>query len=160
MTLTWIMPASINPPLIAISISPTRYTHQLIQETGEFVINIPTIDIIDAVFFCGAVSGIKCDKFKETGLTPLQARKVKLPIIKECIAHLECKLKNQLTIGDHTVFIAEVVEAYADKNILADGRYNLEKTKMLYHLGVEEFTTIQSRIFRPSGVDSIYSKNV
>jgi len=147
MTLSWIMPVSIDPPLLAISISPERYTHKLIQETGEFVVNVPTVDILDAVIFCGTVSGRTCDKFSESKLTPLQARRVKAPIIKECIAHIECKLQNQLPVGDHTIFIAKIVEAYVNKDILSNGRYNLEKAKIIYHVGGEEFTILQPKSF-------------
>jgi flavin reductase (DIM6/NTAB) family NADH-FMN oxidoreductase RutF len=138
--------------MVAMSIAPGRYSHKLIEETREFVVNIPTIDIIDALFFCGRVSGRSCDKFKEARLTPLPARKVKPPIIKECIAHLECKLQSQFTAGDHTVFVGEIVEAYANKDVLAGGRYNLEKARIVCHVGEDEFTTLQPKIFRPTGI--------
>ncbi|MDI6805759.1 MAG: flavin reductase family protein, partial [Candidatus Bathyarchaeia archaeon] len=114
-TLAWAMPTSINPPLVAISIAPRRYSHALIEETKEFVVNIPTMEILRETLFCGRRSGRDLDKFKEAGLTPAPAKKVKPPIIKECVAHLECRLHSQFTIGDHTIFIGEIVEAYVEK---------------------------------------------
>lgn len=147
MTLTWIMPVSIDPPLLAISVSPERYTHQLIQETGEFVVNIPTIEILDAVILCGTVSGRTHDKFTMSKLTPMRAKKVKPPIIGECIAHLECKLQDRIPMGDHTMFIGKIIEAYANKNVLSNGRYNLRKAKVVCHVGAEEFTILQSNVF-------------
>ena len=118
--LAWVMPTSRDPALVAVSVAPSRYSHTLIEETREFVINIPTVDIVKETLACGRTSGKNHDKFSETGLTPLPARKVKAPIIKECIAHLECKLHNQFKTGDHTIFVGEIIEAYADKGVFAD----------------------------------------
>lgn len=147
-TLAWAMPTSINPPLVAISVAPKRYSHALIEETKEFVVNIPTIEILDETVFCGTKSGRNHDKFKETGLTPQPAKKVKPPIIKECVAHLECSLHSQFKTGDHTVFVGEVVEAYADKEAFKE-EYNPEKVKMIFHLGANEFATLETKVFAP-----------
>lgn len=148
-TLAWAMPTSISPPLVAVSIGNRKHSHTLIEETKEFVVNIPTIDILKETLFCGRVSGKNRDKFKEAGLKPMPARKVKPPIIKECVAHLECKLNTQFATGDHTVFVGEVVEAYANKDALAGDKYNLEEAKMIFHLGGDEFATLQSKILTP-----------
>jgi flavin reductase (DIM6/NTAB) family NADH-FMN oxidoreductase RutF len=147
-TLAWAMPTSINPPLVAISIAPQRYSHSLIEETREFVVNIPTMEILKETLFCGRRSGRNYDKFKETGLTPQPARRVKPPIIKECIAHLECKLHSQFTTGDHTIFVGEIVEAYAEKEAFTDV-YNLEKAEMIFHIGGDEFATLKPKVFKP-----------
>jgi flavin reductase (DIM6/NTAB) family NADH-FMN oxidoreductase RutF len=114
-TLAWAMPTSINPPLVAISLRPTRHSYKLIKETKEFVVNIPTIDIVNATLFCGRKSGKSHDKFKEAKLTPVPAKKVKSPIIKECVAHLECRLHSQHKTGDHTVLVGRIIQAYAKK---------------------------------------------
>ena len=98
-TVAWAMPTSITPALIAISVSPKRHSHKLIQQTNEFVINIPTQEILEAVYACGTTTGKNHDKFAETKLTPLSARKTKAPIIKQCIAHLECTVQNQIETG-------------------------------------------------------------
>jgi flavin reductase (DIM6/NTAB) family NADH-FMN oxidoreductase RutF len=147
-TLAWAMPTSINPPLVAISIRPERHSYALIEETKEFVINIPTMDILKETLFCGRRSGKDYNKFKKTSLTPLPARKVKSPIIKECVAHLECKLHSQFATGDHTIFVGEIVEAYADKEAFTD-KYNLKHAKMIFHLGGDEFATLGTRVFKP-----------
>jgi flavin reductase (DIM6/NTAB) family NADH-FMN oxidoreductase RutF len=147
-TLAWAMPTSINPPLVAVSIAPKRYSHALIEETKEFVVNIPTMDILNETLFCGRTSGRDHNKFKETGLTPFPSRKVKPPIIKECVAHLECKLHSRLTTGDHTIFVGEIIEAYADKEAFTDG-YNLEKARMIFHLGGNNFATLDPKVFTP-----------
>jgi flavin reductase (DIM6/NTAB) family NADH-FMN oxidoreductase RutF len=149
-TLAWAMPTSINPPLIAVSIAPRRYSHSLIEETGEFVVNVPTMDILNATFYCGRVSGRDYDKFKGSGLSQLPARRVRPPIIGECIAHLECKLYGKYPTGDHTIFVGEVVEAYANRDCFSEVHgYNLEKARMIFHLGGNEFATLEPKIYRP-----------
>jgi len=147
-TLAWAMPTSINPPLVAISIAPKRHSHTLIEETKEFVVNIPTMKKLKETLFCGRRSGRNHAKFKEANLTPLPAKKVKPPIIKECAAHLECKLHSQFTTGDHTVFVGEIVEAYVDQGVFTD-RYDLEKAKMIFHLGGNNFATLKPEVFTP-----------
>ncbi len=69
------MPTSINPPLVAISVAPESHSHFLIEESEEFVVNIPTIDILKETLQCGRISGRVQDNFKETGLNPIAARK-------------------------------------------------------------------------------------
>ncbi|MEM2119290.1 MAG: flavin reductase family protein [Candidatus Bathyarchaeia archaeon] len=147
-TLAWTMPTSINPPLAAISIAPARYSHKLIEETREFVINIPTMNLADATLLCGRKSGKEHDKFKEAGLTVQPAKKVKPPIIKECVAHLECKLHSQFATGDHTIFVGEIVEAYADKQAFTN-EYDLKKAKLIFHLGGNHFATLNPKVTSP-----------
>lgn len=147
-TLAWAMPTSINPPLVAISIAPKRHSHTLIEEIKEFVINIPTMNILERTLFCGRRSGRDYDKFKEANLTPLPAKKVKPPMIKECVAHLECKLHSQFPAGDHTIFVGEIVEAYTNKEVFKD-KYDLEKARMIFHLGENDFATLEPKVFSP-----------
>jgi flavin reductase (DIM6/NTAB) family NADH-FMN oxidoreductase RutF len=147
-TLAWAMPTSIKPPMVAVSIRPARHSYALIEATKEFVVNVPTINILEETLLCGKRSGKSHDKFKETGLTPSPALKVKAPIIRECVAHLECKVHSQLTTGDHTIFVGEVVAAYANKEAFTD-RYVLEKVKMVFHIGGDDFATLATKVLTP-----------
>jgi flavin reductase (DIM6/NTAB) family NADH-FMN oxidoreductase RutF len=147
-TLAWAMPTSINPPLVAINIAPKRHSHTLIEQIKEFVVNIPTMKILKETLFCGRRNGRNYDKIKEAGLTPLPAKRVKPPIIKECVAHLECKLRSQFLTGDHTIFVGEIVEAYANKEVFTN-KYDLEKAKMIFHLGGNDFATLEPKVFTP-----------
>ncbi|MCK4477474.1 flavin reductase family protein [Candidatus Bathyarchaeota archaeon] len=148
-TLAWVMPASINPPLVAISVKPTRHSHGLVREAREFVVNIPTMKIVQETLFCGRRSGENCDKFKETKLTPLQAKTVEPPIIEECIAHLECKLEQTFTTGDHTIFVGRVVEAYVNEDSFKR-EFDIKKAKLIYHLGRNKFATLSHEVIKPS----------
>jgi flavin reductase (DIM6/NTAB) family NADH-FMN oxidoreductase RutF len=147
-TLAWCMPVSANPPMLAISIRPTRYSYKMIDEIKEFVVNIPTMDIVKETLFCGRRSGKQHDKFKETGLTPLPAKKVKPPIIKECVAHLECKLRQQTTAGDHVILVGEILAAYVNEGIF-DKTYDLNKVRPIYHMGGDDFATLAPKIVSP-----------
>ena len=147
-TLAWAMPTSTNPPLVAISLRPTRRSYKLIKETKEFVVNIPTIDIVNATLFCGRKSGKSHDKFKETKLTPMPAKRVKSPIINECVAHLECRLHSQHRTGDHAILVGRIIQAYANKETFAE-TYNLRKAKLIFHSGADEFAVLNPKIYKP-----------
>ena len=147
-TLAWCMPVSAEPPMLAISIRATRHSYKMIEETKEFVINVPTMNIVKETLFCGRRSGKQHDKFKETGLTPLPAKMVKPPIVKECVAHLECKLRQQTTAGDHEILVGEILAAYVNEGVF-DKAYDLRKVKPIYHMGGDDFATLAPEIVSP-----------
>ncbi len=128
-TLGWAMKTSGNPPMVAISVKPSRHSHDLIMDSGEFVLSIPTMDIVEEIHFCGRQSGRDFDKFKETGLTPVQAEKISAPLIKECPANLECKVVSSLTTGDHTIYVGEVVVAHVNELFYDEIRRCLDLNK-------------------------------
>jgi|YelNatPaOPRAMG01_1025707.scaffolds.fasta_scaffold01978_19 flavin reductase (DIM6/NTAB) family NADH-FMN oxidoreductase RutF len=141
MTASWVIPMSINPPLVVLSLRPERFTSQLIKETKEFVINIPPYELSSATLICGRISGRDNDKFKLANLTPISGNKVKSPVIKECIAHIECTLEDILDIkGDHLLFIGRVVYSQVEEDKF-DKIYNLEKFKPSLYLGQDTYTT-------------------
>lgn len=141
MSAAWTTPVSSAPPLVAISIAPARYSHSLIEENGEFVLNIPSRAVAKEVEYCGRVSGKNLDKFKAAKLTAEPAKRVKAPIVKECIGHLECRTVNSVPAGDHTVFIGEVLAAYADESLFSERSWNLEEAKVLQQLTSNFYST-------------------
>jgi flavin reductase (DIM6/NTAB) family NADH-FMN oxidoreductase RutF len=142
-TLSWAMPASFDPPLVTISVGTQRYSHELIVGCEEFVVNIPQISILDKVQLCGSRSGRTADKFAEAGLTSIDSKKVRPPRIKECVAHLECKLVGKFQTGDHTIFVGRVVAASVDEAAFdnKENIMNLELFKPIFHLGGDFFST-------------------
>lgn len=115
--LGWKMTTSGQPPMVAVSIAPPRHSHGIIQRTGEFVLSVPGEHLAEATMFCGTTSGRDTDKFKETGLTPLPAVKVKPPLIGEALVNLECLVRGELTTGDHTIFAGEIVASHVAENL-------------------------------------------
>jgi len=144
-TVAWVTPLSISPPMVGISIAPKRYSHELISKAKEFAVNIPPMEIIEKVVGCGRVSGRREDKFSKFGLTPTPAKAIKTPIIEECVAHLECRLVDQVTVGDHTLFVGEVLAAYAHEGAF-DGQFiDIEHVRQVYQVGGETFTTTSKK---------------
>ncbi len=147
-TMAWAMPTSQKPAMVAISLAPGRHSHTLIEESGEFTINIPSIDILQAVLACGAFSGRSFDKFKKASLTPIPGKKVQAPAIQECIAHIECTVEDQLKTGDHTIFVGKIVEAYADMGVFTES-YDIKRAHMIYHGGGNNFYTLDPKQYKP-----------
>lgn len=144
--LAWSMPVSFKPPLVAIGVAGKRFSHELIEGSGEFVVNIPPRKLLNQVLFCGSTSGRSVDKFKETGLTPLPSKKVRPPRIRECFVHLECKLVEKFQPGDHTVFVGEVVASSVDEGAFDEKSVpNLERVKPLFEVGGNYYATTGKR---------------
>lgn len=150
-TLAWTTAISFNPPIFGVSIGPTRYSHKLIEESGEFGVNLPTMDIVDKVLFCGRNSGRKINKFEKTGLTPILAKKINVSLIKECVANFECKVIDTQKYGDHTLFVGKVVAARCeeDKYLLNKTRLKIEELELVYHLGGDLFISNKHEIVKP-----------
>ena len=102
------IPISFKPQMVAVAVSNDRYTNHLIRKTKEFVLNIPSADMSQKVWHTAHPGG-GADKFKRSGLTPIKAKAVRPPLIKECLGAVECKAVGQIPAGDHTLFIAKVV---------------------------------------------------
>jgi flavin reductase (DIM6/NTAB) family NADH-FMN oxidoreductase RutF len=148
--IAWLIPVSVSPPLVGMSIRPTRHSYGLIQATGEFVINVASYEIAQQVLFCGRRSGRDVDKFAATGLTPGKAQHVRPPIIEECIAHLECRVVQEAEAGDHRLVIGEVLAAYTRPGVLDnDGLYDLNHIHPLLHLGRNRFTSTLAQSIEP-----------
>jgi len=148
MTVAWIIPVSAKPPLLEMSIRPERYSYNLIVESGEFVVNVPSFDLAPQVLFCGRRSGREHDKFKATSLSPRKALKVNAPTIKQCVGHLECRVVNTMKVGDHALIIGEIIKAYATKGYF-DQIYDIKKFRPCLHLGKNYFTTCLKRKKEP-----------
>ena len=100
------------PPMLAISVGLTRYSHELIERAGEFVVVFPSEEMVDATLVVGTKSGRDGDKMAESGVKLVPATKVKAPLVDDACANFECRLVGKLLTGDHTIFAGEVVAAH------------------------------------------------
>jgi len=108
------MPISVNPPLVGISISPKNRTHGLVEASGCFALNWLDAQDISKVAYCGFVSGSGVrDKISASGFHIRQGTELSLPVISEAYATAECRVVDRFVLGDHDLFIGEVVVAYA-----------------------------------------------
>ncbi len=128
-TLGMYMPISLGPPQVVIGVSPKRYSHDLIAEQGEFVVNSPGFDIAERAHLCGVKSGREVDKWIEAGFTAKPAQKVRPPIIEECYGHIECEVVDKLRCGDHTLFVGEVVAVSVDEDCLEAGKLKMSSAR-------------------------------
>ena len=135
MTIGWGMVGIIwGKPGFIVMVRPSRYTYGLIEMTGDFTVNVPTLELTNEVAYFGAVSGRDHDKFKEKGLTVISGKTVKSPIVKECAIHYECKVvhknnvipnelveeihKRSYSQGDfHRIYFGEILAVYADTDV-------------------------------------------
>jgi flavin reductase (DIM6/NTAB) family NADH-FMN oxidoreductase RutF len=145
-TLGWVGTACSDPPMVGLGIRTYRYSYKLIKDAGEFVVNIPTTEILRETDFCGVVSGKDVDKFSETGLTPEPAEKVKPPLIQECPVNMECVLKRKIPLGVHHLFIGEIVCVHVDQDILNENdRIDFAKASpFVYNQG--EYWSLRKKI--------------
>lgn len=126
-TIAWTGTVCTNPPMCYISVRKERYSYDLLKQTGEFVINLTTKDLVRATDYCGVKSGRVVDKFKEMNLTSIPATKVSSPMIKESPINIECKISEIKELGSHDMFLAEVVAVNVDENLIDEnGRLHLE----------------------------------
>lgn len=110
--LAWTMRTSSTPPMMAISMAPSRFTHSLIEGAGAFVLAYPGRELAQATATCGTHSGRDIDKFAQAGVTALPGRRVAAPLVAECVANLECRVVDRFSSGDHSIFVGEVAAAW------------------------------------------------
>ncbi len=109
MTADWVVPLSFNPPLLGVAVGKRRYTKKLIEEQKDFVVSVPTIELLRDVWIAGTVSGARENKAEKMNVTFTPSEKVTAPSIKECQANLECRVVNEVETGDHVFFVGEIV---------------------------------------------------
>jgi flavin reductase (DIM6/NTAB) family NADH-FMN oxidoreductase RutF len=101
-----------TPSLVGCVIAESNHSFNMIRNSGECVINLPTTELIDTIIRIGNVSGAEIDKFVEFGLTPDDAQEVEAPLIRECHASFECRLHDSSLVDKYNFFIFEVVIAH------------------------------------------------
>ena len=131
-TVAWAGTVCSDPAMVSISVRKNRYSHDIISETGEFVVNLTTKKLAKATDFCGVRSGKDTDKFKEMHLTEFKSTKIDAPGILESPVNIECKVRQVLELGSHDMYIAEVMAVDVDENLLDDkGSLHLDKADLV-----------------------------
>lgn len=126
MSAAWCFPLSSEPSLFGVCLSKKRYSHELISASKEFAINVPGEDLRDAAMLCGRNSGREKDKFMLAKLTK-EHGKLAVPLIKECLSSIECKVVDEREYGDHVLFVGQAVNVLVRK-----------QGKGIYHMGGDE----------------------
>jgi len=152
MPASWTAPVSYNPPRVGVAVQPTHMTHELILRGEQFVLNIPGRPLAGQVDKAGHISGRDVDdKLAEVGFTGAEAGAVEVPLIEECLAHLECGLVDAIELGDHVWLVGEVLAAKADEDAF-DETWLLgedDDKKPLLHLGGPVYAVPEAQINVP-----------
>lgn len=130
-TVAWAGTVCSDPPMVSISVRPERHSYEMIKESGEFVINLTTRDLVPAADYCGVKSGRDVDKFREMKLTKGKAQIVNAPLIEESPVNLECRVADIRKLGTHHMFLAEVVAVNVDDKYMdKTNKFHLEQADL------------------------------
>lgn len=130
-TVAWAGTVCSAPAMLSISVRKERYSHSIIEETGEFAVNLVNKELTFATDYCGVRSGRDVDKFREMKLTEQPSRYISAPGIAESPLILECKVKQQIPLGTHDMFLAEVVGVSVDERYMDEkGTFHLNDAKL------------------------------
>ena len=152
MTAAWLMPIGTDPMLIGLAINPERLTHEFVSRSEIFGLSIPTIDLLNAVHRCGIESGRDRDKFVSAHLTPMDAIEIDVPLVEECVAHIECGVIERLSLTDHDLFIGEVLAASAIDELFTDRWQIRDGSELLHHIASDEYAAL-GRVYRARNPD-------
>lgn len=132
LTIAWTGTICSDPAMLYISVRPSRHSYAMIKETGEFVVNLTTHNLVFATDYAGVKSGRDEDKFEATGLTRGPSQVVKAPLIEESPVNIECQVMDVVPLGSHDMFIAKVVNVNVSGEYLDEtGKFDLEKAQLL-----------------------------
>ncbi len=139
-TIAWTGIVCTHPAMTYISVRPTRHSYKLIEETGEFVINLPTSAMAKTVDFCGMKSGAKVDKIAKCSLELAEGSAVSAPVLAQCPVSLECRVTQKQALGSHTMFLAEIVAVQVEERFVdSKGKLNLQQAGLLAYAHGEYF---------------------
>lgn len=142
LTIAWTGTVCSDPAMVYISVRPSRYSYDILKETGEFVINLTTKELAFATDYCGVRSGRNEDKFKAAKLTKEKASYVGAPLIRESPVNIECGVVDVIPYGSHDMFVAKVLCVHADKKYMDEsGRFDLEKAQPLVYSHGQYYST-------------------
>lgn len=139
-TVAWAGTICTNPAMLSISVRPERHSYNMIKETGEFVVNLVTKDLVYAADYCGVKSGRDVDKFEFLKLHKANSSNVSVPGIEESPVNIECKVREINELGSHHMFIADVVSVNIDDKYMdKTGKFNLNKSDLAVYSHGEYF---------------------
>ena len=139
---SFVMPVSMEPPLVAFASARKRHTLKNIREVGDFAVNIPSSSLIKQTWGCAEPLPEDVSEITQTGLTEVKSSKIKSPKIKECFARFECKFKAEYDAGDHVIVVGKIVHTEVDDSIFDGETFNPKKADPLMHISSERFAKV------------------
>ena len=140
-TIAWTGIINTHPPKTYISVRPTRHSYPIIKESGEFVINLTTSQLVRHADFCGVHTGAKIDKFARCGLHTEAASEVSAPLIAESPLSLECRVTEIIPLGTHDMILADIVAVDVDESLVdSEGKLHLDRADLAAYAHGEYFS--------------------
>ena len=131
-TLAWVGTVCSEPPMCSISVRKERYSHHIIQESGEFVINLVGQPQLRAMDFCGVKSGRDVDKFAACDLTPLAVPGFTAPAVRECPIYLACRVTSVQELGSHDLFLGRIEQMGVQQELMDEaGRIHYSRAQLV-----------------------------
>ncbi|MGL5674806.1 MAG: flavin reductase family protein [Cellulosilyticaceae bacterium] len=164
-TVAWTGTICTNPAMTYISLRKTRFSYNIIKESGVFTINLTTRKLVKATDFCGVRSGRDYDKFQEMHLTPSFDEETGCAMIEESPVNIVCRVTEIKELGSHDMFLAEVVNVYVDDKYMDEkGKFHLNSTDLIAYSHGAYFTlgqqlgTFGYSVMKPKTVEKKKSK--
>ena len=141
-TVAWTGTVCTNPPMCYISVRPERHSYEIIKRTGEFVINLTTVELARATDWCGVRSGRDYNKFEQMGIAISQAAVVSAPVVEASPISIECRVKQIMPLGSHDMFLADVVNVLVDEDYIdpESGKFDLRRANPIAYSHGEYFS--------------------
>lgn len=141
LAIAWTGILATQPPKTYISVRPSRHSYGMLKENGEFVINLPSVDLARTVDYVGIYTGAKVDKWQKCGLTKQKSDKVSPPTVAECPIALECRVSDVLPMGSHDVFIADIVGVSCREELIDEkGKMRFDRADLLAYAHGEYYS--------------------
>lgn len=132
LTVAWCGIVCSHPPMTYISVRPTRHSHALLRDGGEFVIHLTSRELVRATDYCGVYTGARVNKFEKCGLSRIPSREVAPPTIAEAPVALECRVREVRELGSHDMFLADILTVTAREELLdGSGKLCLERAGLV-----------------------------
>lgn len=139
-TVGWIGTACTKPPIISVAIRPERLSYEYIKKTGEFVVNLPSLNMVKTVDYCGVRSGRTLDKIKNFNFKLEESENISVPYIDDCPISLECKVRDIISLGSHDLFLGDVLAIHVEEDLIDDkGKIHFDKANLMCYSHGEYF---------------------
>lgn len=140
LTVGWTGIINTIPPKTYVSIRPSRFSYEIIKQSGEFVINLTTTDLVRAADFCGVKSGRDCNKFELMNLSTQKASEILAPLLEQSPVSLECRVTEIVPLGSHDMFLADIVAVNVAEDLIDEaGKFHFDKCNLVAYSHGEYF---------------------
>ena len=143
---SFVMPVSVDPPLLVFAAAPQRHTLANVRETGEFVLNLVPEELLESLWICAKPFPAGVSEIEEAGLTPRRSTVVKAPGIEECIGWIECQTDFELPAGDHILVVGRVVHAECKDEFMKEEQFDVARAKPVMHIRGKRFGVIEKTV--------------